>query len=532
MRSDTKQVAPSGRTALPKAATGIGGLDEVTEGGLPRGRPTLVCGPAGCGKTLLGIEFLVRGISEYGENGVFLAFEETRADLIANVASLGFDLARLEADGQLVLDHVNIAPSEIEQSGEWDLEGLFIRLGAAIDDVGAKRVVIDTIENLFVAFPDAATLRAELRRLFRWLKDRGVTAVITGERGDGTLTRHGIEEYVSDCVIVLDHRVNEQTSTRRLRVLKYRGSLHGTNEYPFLIGKHGVSVVPITSLGLSHDVSDERLSLGVARLDAMLGGRGVFRGSSILVSGSAGTGKSTVAAQFCDSACRRGERALYFAFEESEAQIVRNMGSVGMDLAQWSQQGLLRFECMRPSLLGLEAHLSAMQELVAEYEPSIVVLDPISDLLTAGASRDVSAMLTRQVDFLKVRGVTAMFTSLADDGLLESTSQQIASLIDVWLLVRNREAKGERNRSLSVLKARGIGHSNQIREFLLTERGMELVDVHGLGEVLTGSARLADEARRESQDAARSAEGSTEHNGREEHALDVAGSDHVPEAGR
>ena len=479
--------------SLPKAPTGIHGLDEVTEGGLPRGRPTLVCGPAGCGKTLMSLEFLVRGITEYGENGVFMAFEETREDLIANVASLGFDLRKLEAEGKLALDHVSIDPGEVEQSGEWDLEGLFIRLGASIDAVGADRVVIDTIENLFGAFSDSATLRAELRRLFRWLKDRGVTAIITGERGDGSLTRHGIEEYVSDCVIVLDHRVSQETSTRRLRILKYRGSLHGTNEYPFLIGKGGVSVVPITSLGLEHDASGETLSMGVDRLDEMLGGTGVLRGSSILVSGTAGTGKSTVAAQFCDAACRRGERALYFAFEESEAQIVRNMASVGMDLGQWVSQGLLHFKCVRPSLLGLEAHLSSMQDLVTELEPSVVVVDPISDLLTAGASRDVSAMLTRQVDFLKIKGATALFTSLDQDLQLEEANHQIAALIDVWLLVATKEDNGERNRSLSVLKARGMAHSNQIREFLLTEHGIEVADVHRLGEkeVLTGSARLA-----------------------------------------
>lgn len=501
MEHDTLPPAPPiGLTGLPKTPTGIVGLDEVTEGGLPRGRPTLVCGPAGCGKTLLGLEFLVRGITEYGDNGVFLAFEETREDLIANVASLGFDLAQLERDGQLKLDHVSIEPSEIAHSGDWDLEGLFIRLGASIDAVGAQRVVIDTIENLFGAFPDTATLRSELRRLFRWLKDRGVTAVITGERGDGSLTRHGIEEYVSDCVIVLDHRVDQETSTRRLRVLKYRGSLHGTNEYPFLIGKGGVSVVPITSLGLEHDASGETLSMGVARLDEMLGGRGVLRGSSILVSGTAGTGKSTVAAKFCDAACRRGERALYFAFEESEAQIVRNMGSVGMDLGYWVEQGLLRFKCVRPSLLGLEAHLSSMQDLVAEFEPSVVVVDPISDLLTAGASRDVSAMLTRQVDFLKVRGVTALFTSLDQDLQLEQANHQIAALIDVWLLLNTHEFNEERNRSLSVLKARGMAHSNQIREFLLTGRGIELAGPHGRGEVLTGSARVEQEAHLRSQE--------------------------------
>ncbi|MDP8909026.1 MAG: circadian clock protein KaiC [Chloroflexota bacterium] len=494
-----QQLAPADLQSLPKTPTGVRGLDEVTGGGLPCGRPTLVCGPAGCGKTLLGLEFLVRGISEFGEHGVFLSFEETREDLIANVASLGFDLAGFEAAGQLVLDHVNIESSEIEQSGEWDLEGLFIRLGASIDAVGADRVVIDTIENLFGAFSDKATVRAELRRLFRWLKHRGVTAIITGERGEGTLTRHGIEEYVSDCVIVLDHRVSEQTSTRRLRVLKYRGSLHGTNEYPFLIGKRGVSVVPITSLGLRHDVSSERLSMGIDRLDEMLGGHGVFRGSSILVSGAAGTAKSTIAAQCCAAACRRGERALYFAFEESEAQILRNMGSVGIDLRQWVRQGLLKFECARPSLLGLEAHLYSMQDLVTEYEPSVVVMDPISDLLTAGASIDVSAMLTRQVDFLKVKGVTALFTSLDHDGRLGQENHQIASLIDVWLLMRTHEAHGERNRSLSVLKARGTPHSNQVREFVLTEHGIELADVHGLGEVLTGSARLAEEAAQRGQ---------------------------------
>ena len=492
--SGSEYAAPAGMPSLPKTPTGILGLDEVTGGGLPRGRPTLVCGPAGCGKTLLGIEFLVRGITEYGENGVFMAFEETREDLIINVASLGFDLEGLESGGKIALDHVNVDPVAIEQVGEWDLDGLFIRLGAAIDSVNAHRIVIDTIENLFGAFTDTATLRAELRRLFRWLKERGVTAIITGERGDGSLTRYGIEEYVSDCVIVLDHRVSEETSTRRLRVLKYRGSLHGTNEYPFLIGRGGVSVVPITSLGLEHDVSGERLSMGVDRLDEMLGGRGVLRGSSILVSGTAGTGKSTIAAQFCDSACRRGERALYFAFEESEAQIVRNMASVGMDLAQWVDRGLLKFKCVRPSLLGLEAHLSSMQDLVAEFDPSVVVIDPISDLLTAGASRDVSAMLTRQVDFLKVRGVTALFTSLDQDLQLELANHQIAALIDVWVLVATEVGDGERNRFLSVLKARGMAHSNQIREFVLTETGIELAGIHGSGDVLTGSARRTHES--------------------------------------
>jgi len=488
----------AGLTALAKAPTGIAGLDEVTEGGLPRGRPTLVCGPAGSGKTLLAMEFLVRGITQFGESGVFMAFEETRDDLVANVASLDFDLTQFEADGKLVLDHVNVDAGQMVETGDWDLEGLFIRLGASIDAVGADRVVIDTIETLFGAFKDAATLRSELRRLFLWLKARGVTAVITGERGNGMMTRHGIEEYVSDCVIVLDHLVAEQTSTRRLRVLKYRGSLHGTNEYPFLIGKQGISVQPITSLGLQHGVSSEQVSTGVARLDAMLGGRGPFRGSSVLVSGTAGTGKSTLAAQFCDAACQRGERAIYFAFEESQDQIIRNMESVGMGLARWVEQGMLRFRCVRPSLLGLEAHLSAMQELIEDFDPAVVVLDPISDLVGVGTGRDVSGMLIRQVDFLKGRGVTALFTSLGPKGH-EPTDHMVGSLIDTWLLVRSLEGNGEHNRALSVLKSRGMAHSNQLREFLITDRGVELADVYvGPHGVLTGSARSAQEAKERS----------------------------------
>jgi circadian clock protein KaiC len=408
----TKQEAGPQLAALPKSPTGIMGLDEVTQGGLHRGRPSLVCGPAGCGKTLLAMEFLVRGIMQFGEPGVFVAFEETRDDLVANVASMGFDLANFEAEGMLVVDHVSVVPNEMMETGAWDLEALFSRFGASIDAVGAKRVVIDTIETLFGAFKDTATLRSVLRRLFLWLKARGVTAVITGERGGGTLTRHGIEEYVSDCVIVLDHLVTEQTSVRRLRVLKYRGSLHGTNQYPCLIGEHGVSVQPITSLGLQHGVSTERISTGVPRLDLMLGGQGPYRGSSVLVSGTAGTGKSTLAAQFCDAACARGERAIYFAFEESQDQIIRNMASVGMNLGAWVEQGLLQFRCVRPSLFGLEAHRSAMQTEVEKFTPSVVILDPISDLMGVGTGHDVSSMLTRQVDFLKGKGVTAMYTSL------------------------------------------------------------------------------------------------------------------------
>ena len=493
------QVASNGLAQLAKAPTGIRGLDEVTGGGLPRGRPTLVCGPAGSGKTLLAMEFLVRGITQFGEPGVFVAFEETRDDLVANVASLGFDLPALEAAGSLVVDHINVVSAELVEAGDWDLEGLFIRLGAAIDAVGARRVVIDTIETLFGAFTNAATLRSEIQRLFVWLKARGVTVVITGERGDGQLTRHGIEEYVADCVIVLDHLVTEETSTRRLRVLKYRGSLHGTNEFPFLIGEHGISVQPITSLGLQHAVFSDRVSTGVDRLDVMLGGGGPFRGSSVLVSGTAGTGKSTLAAQFCDAACARGERAIFFAFEESQDQIIRNMSSVGLDLERWVTDGLLLFRCVRPSLLGLEAHLLAVQNLVEDFEPSVVVMDPVSDLAGSASSRSVNAMLTRQVDFLKARGVTALFTIVASDGRPQDGDQLIESLIDTAFLVRALEGNGEHNRVLSILKSRGMAHSNQVREFLLTDRGIELADVYvGPQGVLTGSARSAQEAKEHS----------------------------------
>ncbi len=489
---------------LPKTPTGISGLDEVTGGGLPRGRPTLVCGPAGCGKTLLAMEFIVRGITQFDEPGVFVAFEESAADLIANVASLGFDLAQFEADGHLVIEHFDVRGGEMEETGDWDLEGLFVRLGAAIDSVGAKRVVVDTIEILFGAFSNTAILRSELRRLFAWLKERAVTAVITAERGEGTLTRHGIEEYVSDCVIVLDHRVIEQTSTRRLRILKYRGSLHETNEYPFLIGESGVSVLPITSVGLRHAVSAERVSTGVARLDAMLGAGGFYKGSTVLVSGTAGTGKSTLAAQFCAATCSRGERAMYFAFEESEAEIIRNMLSVGIDLRHWVDNDLLEFQCFRPSLLGLEAHLFGLQKAVGKFSPAVVVMDPISDLLRFGTGPDVSAMLTRQVDYLKGRGVTALFTSLNSDAEPSQSDHQIASLADTWLHVKTMEGNGEHNRLLYVLKSRGMANSNQIREFLLTGQGIELADVYvGPQGVLTGSARQAQEAKERSDGAAR-----------------------------
>ena len=485
------------RTQLPKSPTGIQGLDEITGGGLPKGRPTLICGGAGCGKTLIAMEFLVRGARQFNEPGVFMAFEETAKDLTQNVASLGFDLKDLIARKKIVLDFVYIERSEIEMTGEYDLEGLFIRLGQAIDSIGAKRVVLDTIESLFSGLPNPLILRAELRRLFRWLKDKGVTAIITGERGDETLTRQGLEEYVSDCVIVLDHRVVEQVTSRRLRVVKYRGSTHGTNEYPFLIDEDGILVLPVTSLGLKNIASTDRIPTGIQRLDTMLGGAGCYRGSSVLVSGTAGTGKSSIAAHFADAACRRGERALYFAFEESPSQIIRNMRSIGIDLEPWVQKDLLQFQAIRPSFTGLEMHLTMIHKAVNAFKPQVVIVDPLSSFVMGSNKTEVKSMLMRLVDFLKMSKVTSMFTMLtSNSGYIEAGDVAISSLIDTWMSLLDIESGGERNRSLSVVKSRGMAHSNQIREFLLTDHGVELRDVYvGPEGVLTGSARQAQEAR-------------------------------------
>ena len=485
------------RTQLPKSPTGIQGLDEITGGGLPKGRPTLICGGAGCGKTLIAMEFLVRGARQFNEPGVFMAFEETAKDLTQNVASLGFDLKDLIARKKIVLDFVYIERSEIEMTGEYDLEGLFIRLGQAIDSIGAKRVVLDTIESLFSGLPNPLILRAELRRLFRWLKDKGVTAIITGERGDETLTRQGLEEYVSDCVIMLDHRVVEQVTSRRLRVVKYRGSTHGTNEYPFLIDEDGILVLPVTSLGLKNIAFTDRIPTGIQRLDTMLGGAGCYRGSSVLVSGTAGTGKSSIAAHFADAACRRGERALYFAFEESPSQIMRNMRSIGIDLEPWVQKDLLQFQATRPTFTGLEMHLTMIHKAVNAFKPQVVIVDPLSSFVMGSNKTEVKSMLMRLVDFLKMSKVTSMFTMLTSKGgFVEAEDVAISSLIDTWMSLLDIESGGERNRCLSVVKSRGMAHSNQIREFLLTDHGVELRDVYvGPEGVLTGSARQAQEAR-------------------------------------
>ncbi|THD83255.1 MAG: circadian clock protein KaiC [Phenylobacterium sp.] len=490
--------------SLAKTATGIDGLDAVTLGGLPEGRPTLLCGSAGCGKTLLAMTFLVNGATRFGEAGVFMSFEERAEDLVENVASLGFDIDGLVADKKLVIDHVRVEPSEIEVSGDYDFEPIFVRLGYAIDQVGAKRVVLDTIEALFSGFKDQAVLRAELRRLFGWLKDRGVTAVITGERGDGQLTRYGIEEYVSDCVILLDNRVHDQVTTRRLRIVKYRGSSHGTNEYPFLIDGSGVSVMPITAAGLQHKISSEKIPTGVPDLDTMFGLGGFYRGSSVLLSGLAGTGKSTFSGWFANSVCTRGERCLYFAFEESPDQIVRNMRSAGMDLQRHIDSGLLSFQSARPSLYGLEMHLTRMYRDIEAFKPAAVIVDPISAF--RGVESEIHATLLRLADICKERGITAFFTSLslASDHASEA-DRGVSSLMDTWISLTDVEASGERNRVLFVLKSRGMSHSNQMREYMLTAEGIKLIAPYvGPEGVLTGSARQAQEARERDEALSRS----------------------------
>ncbi len=493
-----KTKASSALKTLRKSPTGIRGLDEITGGGLPAGRPTLICGGAGCGKTLLAMEFLVRGAIEFNEPGVFVAFEETGAELTANVASLGFDLTALVAGKKLVLDYIFVDRSEFRETGEYDLEGLFIRLGYAIDSIKAKRVVLDTIEVLFGALPNQSVVRAELRRLFRWLKEKGVTVVMTGERGDGTLTRFGLEEYVSDCVISLDHRVVDQVTTRRIRVVKYRGSTHGTNEYPFLIEADGISIWPITSVQMEHTASIERIPTGIERLDTMLGGEGFYRGSSILLSGAAGTGKTGVSATFADATCRRGERCLYISFEESPSQIIRNLRTIGVDLGQWVKNGRLQIETVRPFSHGLEMHLARTIKAVSEFDPQVVIIDPISGLDTTGTPLEIKAALMRLLDFLKLKGITVMLTDLTLGGgvVFDSTDATIPSLVDTWLMLRDLETNGERNRGLHVLKSRGMGHSNQVREFTVTSTGIQLNDVYiGPGGMLTGSARVQQEGR-------------------------------------
>lgn len=485
---------------FPKTPTGVDGLDEITDGGFPQGRPTLICGGAGCGKTLLSMQFLIKGITEYNEPGVFMSFEEPSDDLTLNVKSLGFDLEQLKKDKKLVVDHVRVERSEIEEAGEYDLDGLFIRLGHAIDSIKATRVVLDTIESLFAGLDNQAILRAELRRLFHWLKTKGVTAIITGERGEATLTRQGLEEYVSDCVIVLDHRVIEQVSTRRLRIVKYRGSTHGTNEYPFLIDEDGISVLPITSLKLDNEVSSDIISTGVPGLNEMFQGGGFYRGSNILVSGTAGTAKTTIGCYFANQQCENKEKTIYFAFEESPHQLVRNMKSIGIDLDKHIKDGLLQIHSSRPSLNGLELHLLTLRKLIKEFSPTTIVIDPISNLISVGSEHEVRSMLVRLIDMLKAHNITALFTSLnkqTDNFRPDLAEESVSSLVDTWITVRDMEGIGERNRGIFIVKARGMGHSNQVREFVITNKGIELLDVElGPQGILTGTARTSHQVKK------------------------------------
>ncbi|HEX8561578.1 MAG TPA: circadian clock protein KaiC [Flavobacterium sp.] len=490
--------------SFPKTPSGIEGLDEITHGGLPTGRPTLICGDAGCGKTLFSAQFIIKGIVDYNEPGVFMTFEEPSQDLTDNVRSLGFDLDDLKKQKKLIVDHVRVERSEIEEAGEYDLDGLFIRLNHAIDTIGAKRVVLDTIESLFAGLDNQSVLRAELRRLFHWLKEKGVTAIITGERGEKTLTRQGLEEYVSDCVILLDHRVIEQVSTRRLRIVKYRGSTHGTNEYPFLIDEDGISVLPITSLRLDNKVSSEIVPTGVPGLDQMFFSGGFYRGSNILISGTAGTAKTTLAAYFAYESCKNGERTIYFAFEESPDQLIRNMKSIGIDLQPFIKKGTLQIHSSRPTLNGLELHLLTLRKLIRDFKPTAIIMDPISNLITVGSQHEVRSMLLRLIDMLKFNNITALFTSLTPQGTnLESglTDESVSSLVDTWITVRDIEGKGERNRGIFIIKSRGMGHSNQVREFVITNKGVELLDVEiGPEGILTGAARISSALNRKSEE--------------------------------
>lgn len=471
-----KQISSSSEQ-IPKTPSGINGLDAITEGGLPTGRSTLICGGAGCGKTLFSVEFLANGVLDYNEPGVFMAFEETAEDLTKNVTSLGLDLPQMIAEKKLYIDHVRIDSNEIEESGDFDLEGLFIRLGYAIDSIGAKRVVLDTLEALFSGITNTMVLRSELRRLFRWLKDKGVTSIITAERGEGTLTRHGLEEYVSDCVILLDNRVINQVTTRRLRIVKYRGSTHGTNEYPFLIDDEGFSVLPVTTLKLDHEVTSERISTGIKKLDEMLDNEGFFRGSTILVLGSAGTGKTSISSSFAKKSCEEGKKVFFFAFEESPKQIMRNMRSIGLDLDKFVEDGSLRFFASRPTVYGLEMHLVMMHKAIEKHKPDVVIVDPMTNLIAVGDITEVKTMLTRLIDFLKVNMTTAMFTALLQsDKESVSTTEGISSLIDTLILVRNIEQNNEMRRGLQVVKSRGMAHSNKIREFLINKNGIDLID--------------------------------------------------------
>ncbi len=456
---------------LPKAPSGVAGLDELTGGGLPKGRPTLVCGGPGCGKTMLATGFLVHGAVHQNEPGVFMSFDESAEDLRVNSGSLGYDLADLEERNLLAIDYVHLDRNDVEESGEFDLEGLFIRIDLAARKVGAKRVVLDTVDTIFSGLPNEAILRSELRRLFRWLKDRGLSTVITAERGKNAFTRHGIEEYVSDCVILLDHRVHGEVSTRRLRVVKYRGSTHGTNEYPFIIGTGGISVLPVTSLGLLHEVFEERIPSGVPGLDTLLEGKGYYKGSSILVSGGPGSGKTSFAAHFVNAACLRGENCLIFGFEEAPKQLIRNMRSIGINLGKWVDQGSLNCIAARPTDHGLETHLAEIHHTIQNYQPTVVVVDPISALLGGGTPDQARHLTLRLVDHLKSAGITAMFVNLQPGHAHLGANLSISSLMDIWMILRVFPNEEKNQRRIEIVKSRGMSHPLASHLFEITSEG-------------------------------------------------------------
>jgi circadian clock protein KaiC len=464
---------------LQKCLTGIKGFDEITDGGIPRDRITLLCGSTGTGKTLLGVDFLINGVSRYNEPGVFMSFEETEEELYKDVASLNLNLQGLVAEKKIFLDYVLLERKDVQEAGEFNLEGIFVRLELAIDSIGAKRVVLDSIESLFAGVTDAGILRLEVKRLFRWLKEKKVTALITGEMQQDSPTRPGLEEYISDCIIIVDNRVREQIATRRMRVIKYRGSKHGANEYPFVIDEGGLSVIPITSAGLDQPGTAERVATGIPSLDKLFQGGGYTRGSTILASGTAGTGKTSLAAAFAVETCRRGERCLFLSYEESSGQLIQNLSSIGFDLGSLVKKGLLKIVSTRPSFFGLEMHLLDLYKLIAEFQPSAVVIDPLTSLLGQGNRLELQSMLTRMIDALKSKGITGFFTSLVSSTEQNDTSGEIgvSSLIDTWIVVRElEETEGRRRiRGIYIVKSRGMGHSSDVHKLILSDDGLLLV---------------------------------------------------------
>jgi circadian clock protein KaiC len=504
---DAPEAAPAPPLpGIAKCSSGIHGFDEITFGGLPRGRSTLICGGAGTGKTLFAMEFIVRGARDFREPGLFVTFEESAAELVTNVASLGIDLAQLIERKRLAIDHIQLSPSEIMATGEFNLDGLFIHLGAAIKAVGAKRIAIDSLGTLLARLPNELILGGELRRLFAWLKELGITAIITTELGDTTLTRYRLDEYISDCVIVLDQRVINQMSTRRLRIIKYRGALHGTNEYPMLIDEGGLSVLPIRALNLDYPLTGQHQRTGIPRLDTMLGGKGFYRGSCILISGSAGSGKTSLAALFALQLAREGKRCLYLPTEEAPRQLLRNLTSIGVDLAVPLRQGLLKMQPIRPTIFGLEQHLLNIQREVEHFRPAAVIIDPTSSLTSIGDPLAIEGMLIRLINFLKMKGITLLLTSLTAGGPLEEASMAaISSQVDTWIVQKMVQTPSERNRVLYIMKSRGMAHSNQLREYTLSARGVDLLDVYDSGgEEATGTGRLRQQAHAEAEEKVRS----------------------------